>query len=511
MELSWKTTWKVLALIVLLGALLRFYHLGENSFVADEFLDINSSYGYTKTNLWKAWDFNEGKLAEINQNDARDERAFVYKWQVAQIFRYLPPTEAVARSVSVFWGMLSLLVIFWATRIFTGKKEVALVATFLCAVSISALIFSRRLRMYAMFFPLYLAAATSWYAFYELEYRGKWSVLRTLWIRFGVNGLYLFPALLLSLLTYLTHQLTPHIALSIGLFALIMAGKRAWQGKGWQNKYAVTVGLGLTGIILLIFLAPGFVRAFLGGLTFFDDHFSYVGYVLSDFGLPLIGLLLGGFGLLALAKQQDSSNAAYFLGSAFFLPLLMAIFLWNRNAGAQYIFFVQSFWMILVAFGVYQLFSILAERFRDFGKWFQWVLMVLFVAIIPAWGYFLEENNTYHETSSSSNPNYRKVFAYFKKNQAPTDALITRNFRNYYWSGAKVPVYDFGGEVSHDKLTLADVQQAMREHSTGWLIISTNDYDYITHEAEDFFKKNLTLVSNSQVRGEIEVYQWGVQ
>lgn len=509
MELSWKTTWKVLALIVLLGAILRVYHLGENSFVADEFLDINSAYGYTQTSLWKAWDFNFGKLAEMNQNDARDERAFVYKWQVAELFHFVAPTEAAARTVSVAWGLLSLLIIFWSTTIFTGKKEVALTATFLCAVSISALIFSRRLRMYAMFFPLYLGAATSWYAFYEMEYRGKWSFFQTLWARYAVNGLYILPALLLTLFAYLTHQLTPHIALSIGLYALIMMGKHLFAGKGWHNKYAATIGSGVIGSALLIFLAPGFVRAFLSGLTFFDDHFSYVGYVLRDFGLPLIGVLLGGYGITALAKKPDSSNAAFFLGSAFFLPLLMAIFLWNRNAGAQYIFFVQSFWMILVAFGVYELFSILIARFQDAGKWFRPGLFLLFLLLIPAWGYFFEENNTYHETSSSSNPNYRKVFAYFKKNQAPTDALITRNFRNYYWSGAKVPVYDFGGEVNHDKLTLADIQEAMQEHSTGWLIISGNDYDYITHEAEEYFKKNLTVVSNAQVRGDIEVYRWG--
>lgn len=509
MELSWKTTWKVLVLIVLFGASLRFYHLGENSFVADEFLDINSSYGYAQTETWKAWDFNFGRPAEMNQNDARDERAFVYKWQVAKLFDFVAPTETAARMVSAFWGVLSLLVVFWSATIFTRKKEVALVATFLCAVSIAALIFSRRLRMYAMFFPLYLSAATSWYAFYELEYRGKWPLLRTLSTRYGVNGLSLVPALLLSLLAFLTHQLTPHIALSIGLYALIMAGKLVWQGKGWRNKYAATVGLGLSGMVALVLLAPQFVKAFLGGLTFFDDHFSYVGYVLSDFSLPLIGVLLGLYGLLALAKKSDTSNAAIFLGSAFFLPLLMAIFLWNRNAGAQYIFFVQSFWMILVAFGIYELFSILIVRFQDVGKWFWLGLILLFLLLVPAWGYFFEENNTYHETSSSSNPNYRKVFTYFKKNQTPTDVLITRNFRNYYWSGAKVPVIDFGGEVNHDKLTLADVQQAIASHPTGWLIVSKNDYDYITHEAEDYFKKNLTLVSNVNVRGDILVYTWG--
>ena len=86
--------------------------------------------------------------------------------------------------------------------------------------------------------------------------------------------------------------------------------------------------------------------------------------------------------------------------------------------------------------------------------------------------------------------------------------LLTRNFRNYYWSGAKVKVYDFGGELSQAKLSLAEVQTMVAEHPHGWAILSTNDYDYISHDAELYFKKNMEQVSNAQVRGAIEVYRW---
>ncbi|MEK7494465.1 MAG: hypothetical protein AAB615_01180, partial [Patescibacteria group bacterium] len=109
MQLTWKKTWSLLFFIVLLGAGLRFFDLGGNSFVADEFLDINSSYGYFKTGEWKAWDFNFDQPASMNQNDARDERAFLYKWQVAQLFHFLPPTEGTARSVSALWGVFTIL------------------------------------------------------------------------------------------------------------------------------------------------------------------------------------------------------------------------------------------------------------------------------------------------------------------------------------------------------------------------------------------------------------------
>ena len=64
--------------LVLLGVTLgvRLYDLGATSFVADEFLDMNGSMGYTKTDVWQSWDFNYGVPATQNLNEARDERAY---------------------------------------------------------------------------------------------------------------------------------------------------------------------------------------------------------------------------------------------------------------------------------------------------------------------------------------------------------------------------------------------------------------------------------------------------
>ena len=99
-------------------------------------------------------------------------------------------------------------------------------------------------------------------------------------------------------------------------------------------------------------------------------------------------------------------------------------------------------------------------------------------------------------------------FDYFKKNKEDGDVLITRNFRNYYFSGAQVLVYDFGGELSKEKFSLTELQTITAKHPHGWIILSTNDYDYISNETEVFFKKNMERVSNAQVRGAVEVYRW---
>lgn len=508
MNITWKKTWQMLFAIVLLAAVVRLYDLGNNSFVADEFLDMNSSYGYFKTGEWKAWDFNFGRVAEMNINDARDERAFVYKAQVAGLFHFLPPTEATGRFVSVLWGLFSVVLLFWTGYFFTGKKGVGLVAAFLFAVSISAIIFDRRLRMYAMFFPVFLAFATTLYAFFEREYTGKIQWMKALWQRYGVNTLYLIPLVFLGGLSFLTHQLSGSIVPIFGIYLLVMALVSWKRDRSLRNKYAVLFGLGLLGGILAVLFFPQYVRSFTAGLVFFDNHYSYLTYVLRDFAHPLLGLLVVIYGAFVIGKKIGRPKEALYLSLCALVPLAMAIWLWRRNAGPQYIFFAQSFLLILTGAGVFGLVRFIQDTFPQIGMKKLMLSFLLILMLLPNWGYFLEENNTYHETSSGSNPNYRKVFDYFKKNKQEGDVLITRNFRNYYFSGAKVSVYDFGGELSEKKFSLAELQAIMAAHPHGWLIVSLNDYDYISNDAEVFFKKNMERVSNSQVRGAVEVYRW---
>lgn len=508
MPLTWKTTWTVLFAIMILGMVLRLYDLGNNSFIADEFLDINSSYGYFQTGDWKAWDFNYGTLAEANINDARDERAFVYKWQVAGLFHILSPTESHARLISVLWGAISLLIMFWTGYFYTRKKTVGLLAAFLFSVSISGIMFDRRLRMYAMFFPVFLAFVTLLFAFFEREYQGKVVVFRKTWERFGVNLYYFVPLSALALVNALVHGLSLTIIPIFGVYCAWLAVVIWRKEKIWKNKYSAVIGLGIVLAVLTVMFFPKLVRLSLGSFVFFDNHYSYLGYMFRDFAHPLLGVLAIGFGSYVLGKKLGKPKEALWLTLSAAVPLMMAIWFWRRNAGPQYIFFAQSFVLLLTATGVYGAMRLLREYVPVTGKQGALAVLILAGLLLPNYGYFLEENNTYHETSSGGNPNYRKVFDYFKKNKVDGEVLITRNFRNYYFSGAKVPVYDFGGELSQAKFSLTDLQKILAEHPHGWVILSTNDYDYISHDAEVYFKKNMEQVSNAQVRGDVEVYRW---
>ncbi|MDO8566272.1 MAG: hypothetical protein Q7S04_03755 [Candidatus Moranbacteria bacterium] len=506
--MHWKQTVTVLAIIVVVGTALRFSGLGGNSFVADEFLDMNSAYGYSQTGQWKAWDFNFGTLSEININAPRDERAVVYKWQVAQIFHFLPPTEAVARSVSVLWGIVSFLVVFWAAYTMTKRREIGLIAAFLFAVSVSGIVLDRTLRMYAMFFPLYLATAT--FAFLALErmYVGKMRFCRYVWEKCGIHIHFALAAGAFFLLSLLTHQLTGTFVFVLAAYLLAGALLAYRQGQTLKNKYFILLCVLFVSVAGIAIFFPKFFRSFASGLVFFDNHYGYVGYVLRDYYHPLLATLLILFGGWWIAKREHMPKESLWLTLSLLIPLMMAIWMWRRNVGAQYIFFVQSFALILVSGGIFGFWRLIQEKWSLKARAMSLLVLGVILLLVPNWGYFGEENNTYHETSSGDNPNYRKVFTYFKKNHQVTDVLVTRNVRNYYFSGAKVPVYDLGDEISQTHLTQTDLERLMTEYQTGWVILSDNDYDYVGKGVKEFLNKNLIRVSNDQVRGMIDVYRW---
>lgn len=510
--MNWKQTLYILAVIVILGTGLRFYGLDNNSFVSDEFLDMNSAYGYSQTGEWKAWDFNYNKPSEININIARDERAIAYKWQVAQVFRFFPPTETAARSISVLWGVISIATIFWAAYILTRRKEIALIAALLFAVSVSGIIFDRTLRMYAMFFPLYLVASTFTFLALEKAYDGKMYFCKYIWEKFGIHLHFALAAAMFFILALLTHQLAGTFIFSLAIYLIARAFQEYRQNKNLQNRYFILFVLGIIGAIAMALFFPKFFRSFSGGLIFFDNHYGYISYILRDYYHPLLAVILMVLGGWFIAKRENLPRESLWLSLSLIVPLVMAIWLWRRNIGAQYIFFAESFALILAAAGVFGLWKIVCEKWQIAPAQAQkktLLILGMLIILVPNFGYFMEENNTYHETSSGGNPNYRKVFAYFKKNHKDTDVLVTRNVRNYYFAGASVPVYDLGDEISRTRLSQEDLEKLMKEYKTGWVILSDNDYDYIGKGVKEFLSKNLMRVNNDQVRGAIDVYTWG--
>lgn len=510
MNLTKKNTITVLIIIIFLGAVLRFYNLGATSFVADEFLDINSSMAYAKTGVWQNWDFNFNRVNADNVFAARDSRAWIYKWQVAEVLKMFSASEATARSVSAIWGLISIAVVFYAARYFTGKKEIGLIAAFLFAVSIMGIVFDRKLRMYAMFLPVYLLFSWMFYKFLEEEYKGKIKFFKNVYGKIGINLFYFIPMMIAGIASILTHQLAGNIIIVFIVYAAISIYLSMKKSKKTAfNKYILGLAAIIIGFLGGLVLFPGKMKLYTKEIKFFTSHWSYFSKVFSDYSNIILAVLLLAAGIFYLYKIKNLKKEALWLSVSFFAVLFSAVLLWDRNVGDQYIFFAIPFAIILISSGIYWAAEFFGKSLANLGKYQYVAPLAAILLILPNYGYFFEIPNTYKQTSESSNANYKKVFGYFMKAKEDGDVLITRNFRNFYWKGAKVKVYDFGGELAENKLSLDEIKKIQNDNPHGWFIISDNDDAYVANDAMDYVSKNFARVSNSQVRGSVMVYRWG--
>lgn len=509
MDINKKRILIIFSVIVLLGTFLRFYKLGEISFEADEFLDINATYGYAQTGEWQAWDFNLEQPSE-RVNIASDQRAWLYRWQVATVFKYFPPTEATARSASVLWGVITMILIYFIAKYFTQRKYIGLISVFLFAVSIAGIIFDRKLRMYAMFFPVFMAFSWMTYRFLEEDYRGKVKLIKTVNDSWGLNLVYFFPAIILGLLSLHLHFLTASIVIVLVVYFIIRAIIVYKSQRSIINKYIALFLLIILGLAGGNIFTPQIINKFTGGLRFFNDNYSYFSKIFVDYSHPLIAIIFLALGVYYIYKIQKLSKEATWLATSFFVTLLFMVFIGRRNVGPQYIFFIQSFEIILIASGIYYVAKFFRDNLTNTNKKICCCVSVaLALLILPNYGYFFQENNAYRQNSDSENPRYQMIFEYFKKKKSNEDVLVTRDFRNYYWSGEKVKTYDFGGEVSKNKLTAERLQEIINENASGWVIYSDNDESYISKNAENYIINNMEKINAIPVRGKVSVYRWG--
>jgi hypothetical protein len=184
----------------------------------------------------------------------------------------------------------------------------------------------------------------------------------------------------------------------------------------------------------------------------------------------------------------------------------MAAFLWRRTQGIQYVFFIQSFLITLIAAGIYGVGMFFEKQLvGNFAKKAFAVTVFLSLLLLPRYAYFFEDNTTYHRTDVGD---YKKVFLYLKKNLQPGEVVMTRNFRNYYLSSAHVKVIDFGGEAATEDFSIDQIRQVIAENPHGWLVLFDNDDMFLSKQARQYIQDTLPLVNNVNIRGSATAYHW---
>jgi hypothetical protein len=510
----------ILGIILIISAVLRFYNLGEKSFSADEFLGVNTSYGYMQTGEWRRWDFNLEKPFEDNEyfktffdfdfwNDGPDTytRAWVYNWQVAQTLKFLPDSEEWSyRVVSVGWGVLLVWLVYLIGFKFTNNKTVGLISAILMAFSIDGIIFSRMMRMYAMFTPLFLIFSYVAFNFFESKIKSKWNLVNKLNNKTKLNFLFFIPLVLLGFLSMHIHLLTANF-IFVGLVYFIwMTILQLGAKKDFSNHYWRYASLGIL-IVLALFLNENTLT----GSLRWQNHFSYLNKSFFDYSNWILAGALMIIGSYYLIKSKRSEGV--FVTASYLTILILAMFFWDRNVGAQYLFFIKPFQIFLIAFGIWKVASFFRDNLKIYNEKIYYILIALLLVMVINFSYFFQVENVYNQTSQSENPNYKKVFGYVLAHRNSEDVLVTRAFRNFYWQGSKMQVFSMGGERAQEgekKITLEKLNEIIKNNPSGWIVYSDNDENFISKDAQKYIEKHLTKINNLQTKGPISVFRWGV-
>jgi len=492
-----RKVWVLLGLVLLLAGFLRLYKIGQQSFIADEFLGINASYGYQQTGEWKLWDFNQERLT-----DEAYTRANVYYWQVAQVLDWLGLGEGNARLVSVAWGLLGILAVFGAVYYFTSNWILAIVAALLLAISPTALIFDRKLRMYSMFAPVFFLLSLSIFLFLEKSFLLKKNFWEKIKVKFfpptGLNWVFLPFVFLLGMLSLTTHLLTVNIFPIVLVYLLIMAVREYWQKKKLLNRYSLYSG----GMVLLVLLALQNPQIRVS-LNFFSlvSNWSYFEKAVFDYSHPVLAvgfLLLGGWYLI-----KNYSKFGLWIATNFLVILLLAAFVWKRNAGLQYLYFITPFKAILLAGGLFFLVDFLVDKLFSGSRKALWLLAGFLFLLLPNWGYFLSKEGFYQNIKKWDNPNYREVYGYYVKNKKGNSAIIARPLSFYYLNKTQSPVIEYGVD---NPLTLERVLLAQGQFDELWIIFSKDTY--IKNEAEKYIKENFEPIKTNYTNDTLLIYVW---
>ena len=350
--------WAVLVLLLALGAWLRLQYIQTVSLHVDEF-----------TTMWAATLVQKQGIPRTPAG-VLYTRGLLNTYVEAGFFALFGATYAVARSVSLLFGLGSIVVVFWIGRRGWNARVGLLAAAGLTLLP-EAIIWSGRARFYSQL--QFFALLATWAAFVVItdttadrptQRRGLWAfALFFLLALFSQEEtLLLYPSILLTMFI--------------------------WRGWRWMLQPQVlaihaTLFAGMTGRYLMEIMGqPGYFETIQSARPYVGLVFDVVGawrtyapLLIAPVRLPwtilgLIALVVALVMLLTRARHVTRLSrfhqATLFFGLQLLSVLVMIFVLVGTSwREARYLYFVQPFWLLLGAAGALWVLERLLSRTRD--------------------------------------------------------------------------------------------------------------------------------------------------
>lgn len=367
-----------MAAVLVLGASLRLFRLGQWSFWPDEIFSFGT----------RSDGFNNSILLRSLATDL-----------IGLAVRTLGPSEWNARLVPALIGILAIPLLYLVLRRclpFPG----ALFTILLLAVSPWHLYWSQNARFYTLLFLFFNLGLLLFYL--GIEEDRPWYLVAAL-VLFGLAARERLAALL------------GMPALVVYLLALIVLRFERPRGLNWRNLAIFFGPALLAGVVVgtpYIRNLDAWMRGF-GRLN--NSPFFLAAGTIYYVGLPL-AVFAAGSGLYRAVRRD---RLALLMGVSAVLPLLliMGISLVQYSAN-RYVFFSLFSWLVLAGLGFQALWQQLAKDSRV------WALVVA-GALLAAYGGDLF---SYYTLQKGNRDDWRAAFAYVATHGQPGDRVVTTSY-----------------------------------------------------------------------------------
>lgn len=379
----------LLAGIVLVAAVLRFYKLGEWSFWIDEIYTLNRVQAHYSS-LATAWYY-----LPPNTNWVP-----VSLLLTAGVFESFGIDEWSARLAPALLGIVTVPLLFVPIRRYFGVRT-ALLFALLLALAPWHLQWSQNARFYTALVLFYNLALFSLYWGLEED--------RPAAILLGFAFLYL--ALSERILGFF---LIPVIASYVLCLWLLPFARPA----GWRRRNLLLLALP----VLAGLLIEGLSRLTAGGSRFFGDFGGFVGNPIDSpvrililiffaIGLPLVAV--APFSASWLLRQRSRAGLLVAIGAT--VPVIMLLALSpSLFVVERYALITLPAWLLLAAVALERLAAWLTQQ----GRWLALALAAIFVA--DALGAYL----MYYQLNNGNRPDWRGAFHYVESQKAAEDLIV---------------------------------------------------------------------------------------
>ncbi len=335
---------RYLLFILATGTFLRFFHLGTKGLWGDE--------------IWTAEWSRPGILHIFSHLSRPPDMPLMYA--LTHISLFFGQNEFWVRLPSALFGILGIYLIYLVSRLMTRKKEVALVSSYMLAISPFHIWYSQEARYYSIWIALTLAAS-----FYLLVALDEMTRIYP-WVAFAV----------IAVLSIYTHLLSLWIVLSLLLFSSLVfihdniKAKRSCCAPSVTREGILLAASFLGMLCLSVPAIISVVRTLRTGVSptgqalasftlvpkipvFLNKKFlwNFIIYLNGGKTLSYILVPLSALGMLSLWKRRP--RVLLLAVTIFITPILVSFFIdFLHFINYRYFIFMLPFYLIIVAEGI---------------------------------------------------------------------------------------------------------------------------------------------------------------